>query len=89
MNMETGETKSSEMKRRRLDVVGENMKDPFFDSYQEEADTCCDIMELIDSCPFSLISLTFGKDFLKKIVRSHILHIREIEKDLTGRKYAE
>jgi len=67
------------------------MGDPFFDSYQQEADTCCDILELMDSVGFygaSHVTITFDKVFLKKLVNRYIRHIKEIEKDITGRNYA-
>ena len=87
-NTATGKTRLS---RRKLDVIGENMTDPFYDSYQQEADTCCVILEMMDgveSYGASFINLSFDKVFLKKIVHSYIRRIREIEKDLNGRMYA-
>jgi len=71
------------MNRRRTDTIGINLPDPFFDSYKEEVLVCCDIMNKIDVCPNKFISIWFDKQFLKKIVRSHILFIRDLE--LKGR----
>ena len=77
------EVNLSDMKRRKLDIVGDKMPDPFFDSYQQEGIECCDIIDLIDRCDDDLVTVTFGKVFLRKIVRSHILFIKEIEKGLS------
>lgn len=75
------------LKRRKLDIVGDNMQDPFFDSYQQEADTSCDILNLIDKAHANFVTLVINKDFLRKLVHSHIVFIRELEKDLKGRTY--
>jgi len=80
MNMETGGMNL--LKRRRLDTIGDTMHDPFFDNYQEEGLVLCDIIKMLNECKEDLITLTFGKVFLKKLVRSHILFIKEIEKAL-------
>lgn len=70
------------LKRRKLDIVGDSLKDPFFDNYEEEGLECCDIINLVNNSKEDLITLTFGRHFLKKIVRSHIFHIQNIEKAL-------
>jgi len=82
-NMATGSTK---LNRRSTDIIGNNLKDPFYDSYQEEALLCCDIIDLIERSD-EIITLSIGKVFLKKIIHSYIFRIRELEKDLVGRKY--
>lgn len=75
-------TAPSMCKRRKSDVYGFNLHDPFFDSYAQEKETLCDIMRRVDNCEEDLITLTFGTVFLRKILRSHLLHIKEIEKFL-------
>lgn len=77
------------MKRRKLDIIGDNMQDPFMDSYQEEADTCCDIIKLADRTTSEVVTIVINKRFLRKIVHSHILWIREIEKGLAPKTYAQ
>lgn len=62
------------------DIIGKGMADPFLDSYQEEAFGCCDILDKIDSCTGSYVNITFDKRFLRKIIRSHIFFIKDIEK---------
>lgn len=78
--METGETSLN--KRRKLDVFGDSLPDPFFDSYAQEQETLCDMLRVVDNSDEPLITMTFGKVFLKKLIRSHVLFIREIEKAL-------
>lgn len=68
------------LNRRKTDIIGKDMHDPFYDSYQQEADTCCDIIEKIDKSSGKYVHIIFDKGFLRKIVRSHLLHIREVEK---------
>ena len=79
-NMETGETNLN--KRRKSDVYGDNLPDPFFDNYAQEEETACDILRLLDNTDTPLVTMTFGKVFLRKIIRSHVLYIKEIEKAL-------
>lgn len=86
--MGAGETLSNP-KRRKLDIVGDNMGDPFFDSYQEEQDTCGDIIKLVDRATTDYVTLVINKKFLKKLVHSHILWIKELEKGLTLKIYAQ
>jgi len=60
--------------------IGNSIPDSFFDSCKEEMCTCYDIINLIDNCDKPSLTVTFDKGFLKKIVRSHIFHIKELEK---------
>jgi len=67
----------------RLDTnhpVGENLPDSFFDSYQEEMLTCFDILNLAGLQSQTRVTITFDRKFLKKIVHSHILFIKQQEK---------
>ena len=64
----------------KINVIGIHLPDPFFDSYQEETLTCCDILDYVGMSSGNHITLTFDKKFLKKIVSSHLLHIKELEK---------
>lgn len=84
-NMDHGEI--SVTKRVRV-VIGNYLKDPFFDSYEGEALALCDILESIDRADGNYVIVRFNKAFLKKIVHSHILRIREIEQAETGKTYA-
>lgn len=86
-NTEIGETSLN--KRRRLDVIGDNMGDPFFDSYQAEADTCCAIIDLVGKTETSYVNIIVDKSFLQKIVHSHIIWIKEIEKGLAPKIYVQ
>ena len=74
-------------KRRRTDVIGDSMPDSFFDSFEAEGLACYDIMNKVDGSVGDYVNVTFNKQFLRHIVHSHMLHIRELEKDLTGRTY--
>jgi hypothetical protein len=76
------------MKKKSVNAFGNNLPDPFMDSYQQEADTCSDIIDRLGSCSSPTINIGINKVFLQKIIHSHLLHIRELEQDLSGRKYA-
>jgi hypothetical protein len=62
--------------------LGHHLPNPFFDSYSEEVYTCCDIINSIEDASTASISITvsFDKVFLKKIVKSHIYFIQDMEK---------
>lgn len=60
-------------------VVGNNLKDPFFDAHESEALACTDILEVLENSS-DVIQLFIHRSFLRKLVRSHLMHIREIEK---------
>ena len=85
-NMGAGEISSP--KRRRDDVVGDTITDSFLDSYKEEGLVLGDIIDLCNRTKDDFVNVRFYKKFLKRIVHSHLVHIRELEKDVTGRKYA-
>ena len=68
---------------RRVNVpLGNNLPDPFIDSYVEEMYTCHDIIEMVNGVATRNVSITIDKEFLTKIVRSHIHMIKELEKVL-------
>lgn len=83
-NMVTGD---SHQTRRASDIIGKNLKDPFFDSYEAEGVECHDIIKLIGECAEKNITVVFDKIFLKKLVHSHIYFIQDMEKARTGVKY--
>jgi len=58
--------------------VGANLNDPFMDSGADELLTSVHIIDLIGLHDPSFITITFDKGFLKKILKSHIAHIRAI-----------
>ena len=68
-------------------MVGETIKDSFMDSYKEEGLCCSDILNLCRRVESDYIDIRFNKKFLRSIVHSHLVHIQELEKDVTGRKY--
>ena len=65
---------------RRHDDIGRNLPDPFFDAYKEEMFACHDIINVVDNELSENVNIIINKDFLRKIVKSHILHIKEMEK---------
>ena len=66
------------------DVIGGHLKDPFFDSYHEEALTSYDILELCNESADNFVRLCIDKEFLRRLVRSHLLKIKDIEKILNA-----
>jgi len=66
--------------RRKTDIIGNNLSDSFFDSFESEGLECSDIIKRIDECDAKFITITFSTNFLKKIVHSHLLFIKEMEK---------
>ena len=61
-------------------AVGSDIVDSFYDSYKSEALACGDIIGLVGSCDAPQITVTFDISFLRKIVHSHLLYIRKLEK---------
>ena len=59
--------------------IGENLPDPFFDSFQEEALTLYDILNEAGMQSQTKVTLTFNRAFLKQIVHSHISYIKSLE----------
>ncbi len=70
-------------RRRKTDIIGHCVSDPFYDSYESEGFACYDIIKTVDECKKEYISIVFNKTFLRKLVHSHILFIKEIEKGMT------
>jgi len=77
-NMEIGAIRSS---RNGNLVVGSNLPDPFFDSYEEETLTLYDILNLAGSQSQTQVTITFNRAFLKKLVHSHLTYIKQLEKE--------
>lgn len=75
--MATGKTKSN--KAISPNIIGSWLPDAFFDSYEEETLTCWDILNLVGITNGSSITITFDKQFLRDIVRSHLLFIETME----------
>jgi hypothetical protein len=64
----------------RKNPIGKDLPDPFFDSYNEERAICSDILDRIGlrgDCKQNM-TLTFNVQFLKKLIRSHILFIKTV-----------
>ena len=80
-------TFSSIRKRRKTESVGNNISDSFMDSYEQESLACCAILDKVAVCTTNLVQITFTKKFLKNIVYSHLIHIRDMQSDIVGRKY--
>ena len=55
--------------------------DPFLDSYDEEILTCCDILDHIGFSLEDSVLLKINKLFLRKIIHSHIAHIRKLAEE--------
>lgn len=82
-SMEAGATSLTNHPSRRFDdVAGNNLPDPFFDSYLEEMLACHDIIEVVNNELSENVNLIINKDFMRKIVKSHINFIKEMEKIL-------
>ena len=60
-------------------VFGLNLPDSFFDSYKEELLTCHDILEEAGYQSGKITTVTFDRQFLKKIIHSHIEFIKSRE----------
>lgn len=75
VSMETGETRYSKYVK---NVIGSNLPDSFFDSCSEERAICSDILDRIGLIGEKQknLTLTFNIQFLKKLVRSHIMVIK-------------
>lgn len=71
---------SNHPRRRKTDIVGEHLPDPFFDSYEQEGFACSDILRVADDCETELVTIVISKVFLKKLVRSQLWWIKEMEK---------
>lgn len=78
MNTDAGMTFN--LMRRKTDIIGKDMKDPFFDSFEQEGLECSDILRLMEDCSEKVVTISFHKIFLKKLVHSHLLWIKEMEK---------
>lgn len=52
--------------------------DPFLDSYNQEIFVCHDILDKVRYLKSDVVTLTLTKDFLVKIIHSHIHHIRKV-----------
>ncbi len=79
--------KSIPLNKRRV-VIGNHLPDPFMDSYKQEGLACADILELMDLTDAYVVSIRFNRSFLKKLVHSHLLYIKEMESSLNERVYA-
>lgn len=60
--------------------VGENISDFFFDNGNDALLVCSDILDLVRLHDPKNITITFNKDFLSRIIMSHISYIREVNK---------
>lgn len=70
-----------DLNSRKNDVFGIGLPDPFMDGYQEETLTCCDMIDYMGLSKGSYISIMIDKKFLKKILHSHIIHMRSLMSD--------
>lgn len=71
-NMGIGKITSTEPK------FGESVDDSFLDSYEQELLVCHAIIDKMHIIPSDHITVTFDKNFLHKILRSHITITRRI-----------
>jgi len=72
-NMVPGEIRLTER------AIGSWLQDPFFDNYEEEDLTTRDILNLIADSREITITITIDRNFLKKIVRSHLRAIQAMK----------
>lgn len=84
-NMGIGETR---LNKRRTDIIGNNLTDPFFDSYEQETFVLCDMLDRVNLLDGDTVNLFINKNFLKKIIHSHIVHTRQLERDSKPKVYA-
>ena len=54
------------------------LPDPFFDSFREDLLTSHDILDLLALTNESFIKIKFDREFLKRILKSHIVFIRKV-----------
>lgn len=59
--------------------IGSWLPDPFFDSYKEEELTSIDILNTAADSRESSITITIDRNFLRKIVKSHITVIHTLQ----------
>lgn len=64
-------------------AVGSEIKDSFMDNYEQELLTTCSIIDLMSLHDKTSIIIKFDKKFLRKILKSHLSHIRAINADRT------
>ena len=76
LSMGIGETS---LNKKKCDIIAETLKDPFFDNYQQEGIDCGDIIRLCNSAKTDIVTVVINKHFLKKLTKSHIYFIKEIE----------
>ena len=72
-------TGATSPKRRKSDIIGNHMPDPFFDSFQAQGLACYDIIGRIAECEGEYVEVTFNKHFLHEIVRHYLHFIKELE----------
>jgi regulator of RNase E activity RraB len=65
------------MKKNKL-VYEIEEKDPFFDDYGQEIFVCCDIIDKCKMIADNKVTITLDKEFLQKMLTSHIHHIRNL-----------
>ena len=66
----------------QTEIVGKNIGDPFFDSYEEDRFACYDIISLVDGCVGETVVIHFDKRFLRRLVHSHLCYIKYLEKEV-------
>lgn len=66
-------------KKQKVNTIAEHLQDPFFDNYESEGLECYEILKLVSMAKTELVTIVINKYFLKKLTKSHIYFIREIE----------
>jgi len=73
-NMAPGEMSLTE-------AIGHHLPDPFYDNYQAEAFACDAMMDKMAELEGEYIPIIIDKAFLRKMIHSHLLYIRRIERE--------
>ena len=53
-------------------------QDPFFDNYSQELFACHDILDKVKMIADNKVTITLDKEFLQKMLTSHIHQIRNL-----------
>ena len=63
-------------------IIGIELRgyDGFFDEYVQEELVCSDILDLIGACDTPSIKVEIDRDFLLRLAKSHMAHLRKLRK---------
>jgi hypothetical protein len=75
-NMDRG---AMSLSREHTFVFGITYTDGFLDNNQQEILECCDILDKIGMLDGKQLTATFDKAFLRRMIHSHIVKLREMD----------